>query len=662
MHSLTKAQHHTLATAGILLAAILCYFNSFSGVWVFDDYSYVVDNPFVRQLWVFGTGYPHPYRPVLEWTYALNFSLSGLDIAGYHAFNLLVHALAGLTLYAVIRRTLVALPANRYTDSATTIAFVTALLWIVHPLQTESVTYISQRSESLMGLLMLLSLYSVIRAHFSDHKTHRHLWYLASFIAFALGCGVKEIMTTGLPLIMIYDRVFLSDSWAQVHSRRWILYTGFFAAIAWMAATSDRLNTTPDTMIVVALIVVAANLIFHSTYHLQSETTGRWIRRALLVATGACLAGVAFLAFAQLLNSMERYTSVSMVRYAGSQIGVIAHYISLAFWPSPLILDHDWPVIESWASLGLSSVVMVVVLSASAFLVLKFPPLGFVALSFFLILSPTSSFIPLRDLAVEHRMYLPLASIVLFVVLALKSLTQGIRPATRTATRVILTLAAMLSLMWGTVERNKDYQHPEILWTQALVEYPVHKRVHLNMAQLQTQQGEYESAYRHYQNGLPFNWLKDELGAKVYYNFGVTLQALNQPDAAEMQYLLAARLEPESLVAASSFNQLGLLSAEKRDLLKARRYFDSAIDAVPTYAIAYKNLGIIYTMQGRWRRAEDQLREAVRLDPDFAEAHFALGEVLEERGKRRQAARSYESVLRINPDHIGARDRLAEIR
>lgn len=659
MMTYTDRHIRVTAMAGLVAATLAAYYNTFDGAWIFDDYSYVIDNPFVRELWVFGTGYPHPYRPVLEWTYSFNYALGDLNIAGYHVFNLCVHILATLILFIIVRRTLVDLPGKEYIRSATPLAFTIALLWMLHPLQTESVTYISQRSESLMGLLILISLFGVVRGACTEQQLYRHIWYGISVVSFMLGCGVKEVMAVGLPVLAVYDRIFLTDSWEEVHRRRWGVYMGYLTGIAWLVSSSNRFGTSPEVVAGLLGVLILGNLLFDRMYETRMQQSGRWIRRGLVV--GVCLITTIamFLALSQLVTSMETYTAVTPVNYALSQVSVIAHYLRLVVWPAPLILDHDWPVVGTWTDLGMPALITLLAAGATVWSLWKHPRIGFLCLSFFLILSPTSSLVPLRDLAVEHRMYLPLAPLISLAVLAAHTLISRLQK-NRLLIQGALVGAVAVALGLCTIDRNEDYATPITLLKQSLEYYPDHKRVHLNLAQRYTQRKEYESAHRHYQQGLPFNWLKDELGSKVHYNFGVTLHALKQMVAAETQYRLAIGLEPKGKVAASSYNQLGLLAAEKNNLNMARTYFEAARRVVPTYAIAYKNLGLVFAMRGRWGSAQKQLTEAIRLDPEFAEAHFTLGEVLENTGRVARAIRSYREAVRIDPNHVEARKRLSK--
>jgi hypothetical protein len=150
----------------ILVAGLWAYHNSFRAPLIFDDAFSITRNPHIRHLWpIWDALSPASKsfvggRPIVNLSLALNYALGGLAVRGYHVFNLAIHLLAGLTLYGIVRRTLLRPGlSERFGASAEWIALAVALLWTVHPLQTEAVTYISQRCESLMGLFYLLTLY-----------------------------------------------------------------------------------------------------------------------------------------------------------------------------------------------------------------------------------------------------------------------------------------------------------------------------------------------------------------------------------------------------------------------------------------------------------------------------------------------------------------------
>ncbi|HZP59876.1 MAG TPA: hypothetical protein VFB27_06085, partial [Opitutaceae bacterium] len=153
------------AGALLVLAGLATYLNSFAGPFIFDDELWITKNPSIRQLWPIGSvlwppsGAIYCGRPVLNLSLAVNYAWGGTGVGGYHAFNLAVHLVAGLALFGIVHRTLLLSRNEIWRAQAARLAFFAALLWLVHPLQTESVTYVIQRAEALMGMFYLLTLY-----------------------------------------------------------------------------------------------------------------------------------------------------------------------------------------------------------------------------------------------------------------------------------------------------------------------------------------------------------------------------------------------------------------------------------------------------------------------------------------------------------------------
>ena len=356
-----------LAVAVILLAGIAVYWNSFDGVFVYDDFGSVRDNPFIRRLWPLTDAMSIPKadggetvarRPILSLSFALNFAISQRETWSYHLVNLIVHLAAGLLLFGIVRRTLCLERLRRYgEDRSVVVAFAVALLWTVHPLQTESVTYIVQRAESLMGMLYLLTVYASLRA-FSSPRPHP--WMALAIVACALGMGVKEVMITAPLIVFLFDGIFVSDSYEQAWQRR----KGFYLDLA-------------ATWAVVLLMVV------------------------FIGGKGAS----------------EDFVERSPLAYAATQPGVILYYLWLTFWPWEQAMDYNWPLANSALDVILPGIVIVGLLGVTGWGLYRRRWYGFVGAWFFVILGPSSSFAALGQTLQEHRMYLSLAAVILLLVL-----------------------------------------------------------------------------------------------------------------------------------------------------------------------------------------------------------------------------------------------------
>ena len=292
----------------IVLAGLLAYQNSFAGVFLFDDFPCIVSNQSLRSLeatWN-ATDADIPgglkRRVVGRWSFAMNYAFGGLDLKGYHAVNLVIHVAAALLLMGLVRRVL-SLPqtAPWLRCHATVLAFSVALIWLVHPIQTESVTYIVQRLESLMGMFFLGSLYCILRGATGGPRG----WYVTAVIAAWCSLGTKEVGLMLAPVALLFDRAFLSESWQEVFKRRGAVHAAILlAAFAYFA-------------------IGIGGVPFHAE---RPDAAGR------------------------------RATSWEYLR---SQPGVLLHYFQLSFVPSDLCLDYVWQIAnDPWEIFGKGAVIV----------------------------------------------------------------------------------------------------------------------------------------------------------------------------------------------------------------------------------------------------------------------------------------------------------------
>ena len=520
----------------IVLAGALVYHNSFSGVFVFDDNMVIKDNPSIRQLWppqkVISAvpGSTSQGRPVLSYSLAINYAISGLETWSYHAVNLVIHILGALILFGLVRRTLLTDPLReRFGRASLLLGLGVALIWTVHPLQTMSVTYIVQRTEAIVGLFYLLCLYCVVRGASSPRP---RWWYSASVVACALGMASKEVMVTAPVIVLLYDRTFLGRSFREALRRRWGLYIALGATWGILGVLlGDRNNTVGFGMDVTA-----------------------W-------------------------------------QYAMTSPGVILRYLRLSFFPSDLCLDYKWPFAMTIGEMHFDGVVVVVLLlAATVWALFRRPMWGFVGAWFFIILSPTSSFIPIADALFEQRMYLSLAGVItavviggyVFYVWALRNMggTERIGAKVVRAVGVILPIVVVATLGARTVYRNEDYNNLEEMWKDVLAKRPNNSR--------------------------------------AQFNIGVSLVKQKDYDTAILRFRDAVRLRPN--YAEANFNLAFAMQTRgnPQDNPQIIRHYYAAIRAKPNYVKAMNNLA--------WLLAtcpEDRLRngpEAVRLGREACKA------------------------------------------
>jgi len=526
--------------APILIVGItlLTYVNSLQCPFIFDDIPSIVRNPSIRQLWPLTVplrsipvGAVHS-RPIANLSLAVNYAVCGLDAPGYHIVNILLHVLTALLLYGIVRRTLrLARYGDTFLRSATRMAMAVALIWSVHPLTTNVVTYVIQRTEGLMALFYLLTLYCVIRGATSPRSAP---WYIAAVVASALGMGTKEVMVSAPLVIFLYDRCFLSSSFRKAWQQRWRLHVA-------LAATG--------------LVVVAE---FFNTD------------------------------FAVKRGGGDPFTTFQYLR---TQAEVIVHYIRLSVWPSALVLDYlDWPVAHLSFSLVASCAAILAALATTIWALRSRPALGFLGAFFFLVLAPTSSFLPLfGEVASERRMYLALIPLVVLLVLGFHFALMSVVAARKLtlpqcrwiATAEIAALVAILATV--TAHRNHDYCSALAIWTDTAAERPGNWRAVTEVGTALAADGRTAEAIVSYQHAL---LLRPDY-AMAWANWGVTLGMEGKFDDAVAKLQKSLELDPRS-------------------------------------ASAHYNLGLALSKQDHSDLAKAQFEQALRLDPTFSKARLRL--------------------------------------
>ncbi|MCE9525552.1 MAG: tetratricopeptide repeat protein [Planctomycetales bacterium] len=426
----------------ILVVIVACVFaNGLTTPYMFDDVYWIRDNPAIRTLWPLSSA----RRPLGYYSLQLDYAVHGNGVFGYHAVNIAIHAAAAVVLCLLVRETL---KLGRFSKSAVNakwFAFAVALLWAVHPLQTSSVTYIIQRFESLMGLGFLLCLYGVLRGATSEGRSSRWMWYAVAWLAYCGSIASKEIAAVCPLVVLLFDRAFLAGNWRGAMKQRWPLYLAFLPPLAWLAMTM----------------------------------------RGTLGDDGT--------------NAGFGYEGVTPWEYLRSQGGVILHYLRLSFWPDSLCLDYGWPVATSPLAIYLPGAIVLALLLAAAWALWKQPALGFLGMSFFLILAPTSSFMPIADLAFEHRMYLPLAVVVILALLVLNwLLAKKLEDeAARRKWFLVITGCCAAALSVRTAVRNLDYSSPYAMWAKVARQNRHNARAHTNLAFLLDAVGKKAEAVQH---------------------------------------------------------------------------------------------------------------------------------------------------------------------
>ncbi len=541
----------------IAIVALFAYFNSLHGDYVLDDHRFTADTnigrPFQSSMVA---------RPVIAVSLALNYWVDGLNPRGYHALNLAVHALASIFLFLLVRRTLL-LPrfGNKFDAWAGWIALVCALVWMVHPLQTQAVTYIVQRCESFMGMFFLASLWCYVSGATSERG---RWWYVAAVACCALGTGCKEMMSTLVPLALLYDRTFLTGSWRESLRRRWPALVG--------------IAVPPLAGILV--------LVFQGFFTAPESSVGFGVRL------------------------FTPYT------YALTQTEVILHYLRLVFYPVGQTLDYlDWKPCTSLAECWPTLSAILGLLAITAVGVWRRTTWSFPAAWFFIILAPSSSIVPVQDAAFEHRMYLSLAGVVVLVVcgIAWLSLTIPVFGSRTSRTGIVLGVASGLAIFFLgllTASRNEDYSPSARMYADNVAKRPANGRARLNLAIQLFASGNVTGAETQLNEALrlPYRLPSlQEMQVRVLRELGRTAEAVQLA-----RQMLAAKPDSDDDAFELGFSLLANGQTEE-----SLTYLKRAAEKLSNNKLAPLNYGIALEETGRLDEALAEYRKALDLDSGY---------------------------------------------
>lgn len=638
-----------LYPALIALAVLLAYSDSFHGAFVYDDRDAILGNPTLQSLaaaWVPPANSTVSGRPVLNFSLALSHALSGSVPWGYHALNLLFHLLAALTLYGLLRRTLalhplsspskppLTLPGSVSTGLAPArgepparaafLAFAIALLWAVHPLQTEAVTYIVQRAESLMGLFYLFTLYAFVRAY-GDHAPRRP-WAAVAVGSCLLGMATKEVMVTAPAVIVLYDRTFLAGSFLGAWRRRRAIHLSF--AATWL------------------------------------------LLAALIVSTGGNRGG-----------TIGFGVGVPWWTYSLTQFHAITTYLALSLWPHPLIFDRGPMSVRAVADVLPYAIVVAAAVAATIYALRRRPALGFLGAAFFIILSPTSSIVPgTTQYIVEHRMYLPLAAILTLLVLGLA------RSAPVLLRRALIPAALGFALL--TFARNPIYRTEAGIWAYTEAQVPDNPDTHGSLAALLLDQGNVAAAAAECRTALKLEPRIPEINTTLgnillaegraaeaiaafttairlrpaypvaHIDLGNAYEETGRLPEAVAEYRTGLRLAPTSVEAE---NNLGFALSAMGRSDEAIAWFASALKLNPGFAPAQYNWGLTCRRTARYDEALAHYAAALRLRPDYPAAALDLGTLLLQLGRLSEAQPILEGLVSVHPQFAEARNSLGVV-
>lgn len=526
-------------------------------------------------------------RPVANLSFALNYYFHKYDVTGYHAINIVIHIITGILLYFFIKTTL-SIPSirSRY-KSSSSIALFAALIWLVHPIQTQSVTYIVQRMNSMAAMFYVLSFLLYVKARLVKENQKAWPWFAGCALAGLLALGSKETAATLPFFILLYEWYFFQDL-----SKAWLKRSVPYGLV---------------TLILFGLIAFA---------YLGPNPFDR------------ILSGYATRDF-------------TLAQRVLTEFRVVIYYISLLIYPHPsrLNLDHDiglsYSLIDPITTLVSIAAVLVMV-GLAFYIVRKDRLISFSILWFFGNLLIESSVIAL-EIIFEHRLYLPSMFACLIVV------ALAYRCKTPDWLRAGLLCAVIAVFSFWTYERNHVWIDEITLWKDCVQKSKGKARPHNNLGYALTKQGKLDDAIAHYYEAIR---IKPDY-VKAYSNLGDALSQQGRFEDAIAHFSEALRIKPKDM---ETHNNLGNALARQGMVKEAIVHYLEALRINPEYAKAHSNLGIMLDRQGNLDGAVKHFSEAVRINPAYAEAHYNLGLGLAKQGRLDEAIAHFLEALQIKPD------------
>ncbi len=604
----------------IALASAVAYANTLSVPLLADDLESIGMNPTIRRLWpLSGPLHPPGYgmtvqgRPVLNLSLALNYAISGTGVWSYHVVNWLIHVLAALVLFGILRRGALRFARARAGGSAAALeppgsvasgnfaaawALAVALIWAVHPLQTEAVTYLVQRAESLMGLLYLVTFYGFLRAvdrgdggeigHESDRR-----WLALSVAACLLGMGTKEVMVSAPVIVFAYDCLCVAGSFSGALRRRW----GYYLALA-----------------------------------------ATWIPLAILAVHSGARGGAS-----------GPGPGLTFGRYWLTQPSAIVHYLRLAVWPVDQVFYAGAIWVESVRAIipELLAVAALLALTGLALVRARRPGsalVGFLGLWFFAVLAPTS-LVPGRSVTLaEHRMYLALIPCLVAVASAAACLARPWirRRGGKAVAAIGLVLAAPCAV--ATFERNAEYGSAVTLYAHDAAVMPASAVAQTNLGTAYLREGRFAEAASHLQSAL-------RLGPPdivTEHNLGNALAGEGRLREAESHYRAAMQLSPGRDFDTPLYDLFAVLCLEGRSD-EARQEMDASLRANPDRARLTLDLARGWVQTGLVKRALVLYQALVDCFPDSPAVRSDFGNALTVAGRGAEAIGQYREALRLRP-------------
>ena len=630
-------QWHWLTVATICLLTFFSYSNTLSCPFLFDDFTNIQGNRHIRMselTWPnildAARNSPDSKRPLANISFALNHYFGEYQVMGYHVVNLAFHIVNVLLVYWIVAFTIRIDDSRRAKNlspqqkcASCWIAPLAAILFAVHPIQIQAVTYIVQRMTNMCTMFCLLAMLLYILGRTTTNK-RKWFYFALATVHWIAALATKEIAATLPLLILMYEWFFFQDL-----KRRWLL-----RHLPWMLA--------------LGVLLAAISLMFLGTTPLEKIQDGYEPR------------------------------DFSMGERILTQFRVLILYITLLFYPAPdrLNLLHLIPTSNSpvHPPVTLLSITLVVAIVGMAIALCKQQRI----LSFGIIwwlgcLAIESTIIPL-EMIYEHRLYLPMLGFCWVVAYPLAHLAT---PRLTHSATLFLLLAVVLSGL--TYWRNHQWNQQIYFWNDVVHKSPQSARAHNNLGKALAREGLQTEAIRAYEQALDldsdlslaynnransysdlgnFAAAIDDLTTAInqdpengifFFNRGFSHQRAGMLNLALKDYEQASRLHPND---AHIINSQGGVLLEMNQYDEALERFNRAINMLPHYADAYSNRGNTFRELKDYHSSINDYATAIQLEPDNAMYYSNRGSCLGDMGRRKEALHDFSQAIRCDESYV----------
>ena len=604
--SFSERKFLTVALCLILLLTAVVYANSIHNDFTnWDDLGLVVENPAIRSLSIdnlidiFTPKAGKTYQPVRVLSYAIDYCFWKLNPLGYHLGNIALHGFSAVILYLLLASLLNQVRSESSLESNRIIALLASLLFVVHPVNVEAVTWISSRKYGLLAFFYFSSFYCYIKN--SEKGRYHRIYYALSIVSYVLSLLSSPLSITLPAILLLYD------------------------------FCRNRNNSL--------FKVIKPNLLAYLPYLLLAvfQLTLFWISFATTSGPTATIKS-------HHLNN-PFYTFLTMFRVIYDNI------VNLVFplWLNNMYVDHtSTSIFEYKVMIALVAVLFLLVISILQVRVgNKF---GLFCFAWFVLTwLPVSNIIPISTKIADRYLYLPAVGLFLFFSAAVVKLGQaGFSKNVRRFTMYPLVVFLICTLAYLSIERNRVWTNSETLWRDSLRKAPDYWVPYLNLGLVKAQQGNIEQATDFYYKALQLN----PNSVHIHNNLGVALLEQGKIDEAINHYMAALRLESDF---AETYNNLGVALFKLGKFDRAIAYYREALRFDPEFNKAHNNMGNALVEQGRFDEAIFHYSRALELKAHYPEAHNNLGVALAQQGKLNEAIEHFEKALELKPDYGQAR-------